>query len=68
MKRLKNYNIIIAVVCNGHTPKRKKVSVRVCCSGHVTAMEVGQRQRPYPDVRIFTGNYHSSTFHSQGTS
>jgi hypothetical protein len=31
------------------------------CNGHVTAMAVGQRQLLYSGVRIFTGNYLSST-------
>jgi hypothetical protein len=30
------------------------------CNGYVTAMAVGQRQRLYSGVRIFTGNYLSS--------
>ena len=31
------------------------------CNGYVTAMAVGQRQRLYSGVRMFTGNYLTST-------
>jgi hypothetical protein len=45
------------VIFNGHSPTGK-VSVRG--TGYVTAMAVGQRQRFYSGVRMFTGNYLSS--------
>ena len=31
------------------------------CNGNVTAVAVGQSQRLYSGVRVFTGNYLSST-------
>jgi hypothetical protein len=41
---------------NGH-----KCPLGCINNGYVTAMAVGQRQRLYSGVRIFTGNYISST-------
>jgi hypothetical protein len=42
-------------------PQRKKLPVRVYDNGYVTAMAVGKRQRLYSGIRMFTGNYLSST-------
>jgi hypothetical protein len=38
-------------------PQRTQVSVRVYCNGNVTAVVVGQSQRLYYGVRMFTWNY-----------
>jgi hypothetical protein len=49
----------ITVICNGHSPPGHKFPFG--CNGYVTAMAVGQGQRLYSGVRMFTGYYLSST-------
>jgi hypothetical protein len=48
-------------MCNGHSPTDTGSRSGVTCNGHVTAMAVGQRQRLCSGVRMFAGNYLSST-------
>jgi hypothetical protein len=38
-------------------PTDASVRSGVTCNGHATAVAVGQSQRLYSGVRIFTGNY-----------
>jgi hypothetical protein len=50
-------------IYNGYM-QRPFLNGRKCpfgCNGYVTAMAVGQRQRLYSGVRMFTGNYLNST-------
>jgi hypothetical protein len=51
---LYNYNGY-CVLCNGRSPTDKKCPFG--CSGYVTAVAVGQRQRLYFGLRMFTGYY-----------
>jgi hypothetical protein len=57
LKPPRNGYKFMTVICNAHSP----TDTTFGCNGHVTAMAVGQRQRLYSGVRMFTGNYLSST-------
>jgi hypothetical protein len=49
-------------IYNGHFPTETSVRSPFGCNGHVTAVAVGQRQRLYSGVGMFTGNYLSSLY------
>ena len=56
---------IMTVICNGHSRTDTRHKCPFGCNGCVTAMAMAvgqsQRQRLYSGVRMFTGNYLSST-------
>jgi hypothetical protein len=47
----------ITVKCNGHSPTDTGVQCPFGCSGQVTAVAVGKRQRLYSGVRMLTWFY-----------
>jgi hypothetical protein len=57
--RIETATILTATYSTGHHP----MDASKCpfgCNGNVTTVAVGQSQRLYSGVRIFTGNYLSS--------